>query len=110
MADKPSLNECEWEAAPGFGDSWKKHKSDFLVEAMKVFNDCKRSIPPKSLPRGMSDHKLEGALKDFRECHLEGDVLLIYQPIAGGAIKLCRVCTHDDIRGPKGKALAAALK
>jgi hypothetical protein len=44
--------------------------------AMKTFNEHKRSIPPAALPRGMNDHKLQGPLKDFRECHLDGDALL----------------------------------
>jgi addiction module RelE/StbE family toxin len=110
MADKPEQNESQWPAAIGFKDSWKKFRSDALKEAMKTFNDCKRSMPPKPLPRGMKDHKLEGPLKDYRECHLDDDVLLIYRPLSNGAIKLLRVCTHDDIEGPKGKALAAALK
>jgi len=111
MAEKkPTLNDCEWELAPGFKDSWHKHKSEATTEAMRTFNDCKRSIPPKPLPRGMKDHKLEGPLKEYRECHLDGDVLLIYRPLPGGAIKLLRICDHDDIAGPKGKALAATLK
>jgi addiction module RelE/StbE family toxin len=110
MAAKPKQNETQWPSAVGFKDSWKKFKSEVLKEAMRTFNDCKRSIPPKPLPRGMKDHKLDGPLREYMECHLEGDALLIYKPLAGGAIKLLRVCTHDDLKGAKGKALAAALK
>jgi mRNA interferase YafQ len=110
MADKPERNEVEWPLALGFKDSWKRFKTKALDEAMRTFDDCKRSIPPRPLPRGMKDHKLGGPLKEYRECHLEGDVLLIYKPLPTGVIKLLRVCTHDEITGPKGKALAAALK
>jgi mRNA interferase YafQ len=110
MAEKPKREETKWQLARGFKDSWKKFKSDSLDEAMTAFNDCKRSIPAKALPRGMKDHKLSGPLKDFMECHLEGNTLLIYKSLPGGAIKLMRVCDHDDIKGPKGKALAATLK
>ena len=76
---------------------------------MTVFNECKRSKPPKALPRGMKDHKLKGALKDYMECHLDGDILLIYKYLPGGAIKLLRVCAHDDLHGGKGSALAKVL-
>jgi mRNA interferase YafQ len=115
MAKKPEPSEqapkqIEWPSAKGFKESWKAFKSDALKEAMKAFNEHKRANPPKPLPRGMKDHKLTGPLKDYMECHLEGDALLIYKPLPGGAIKLMRICTHDEIRGPRGKALAVKLK
>lgn len=31
------------------------------------------------LPEKYKDHQLTGALKDFRECHIEPDWLLMYQ-------------------------------
>ena len=31
------------------------------------------------LDKKFKDHKLTGVLKDFRECHLAPDILLIYQ-------------------------------
>lgn len=31
------------------------------------------------LPRKYKDHQLTGNLKDFRECHIEPDWLLLYQ-------------------------------
>lgn len=31
------------------------------------------------LPQNCRDHRLTGNLKDFRECHIEPDWLLIYQ-------------------------------
>lgn len=110
MAKEPRRNNSQWQLAAGFKDSWNKHKSTSVSDAMTVFDRSKRSIPPSALPSGMKDHKLEGALKDYRECHLDGDVLLIYKPLSGGAVKLLRVCTHDDIAGPRGTALAAILK
>jgi len=33
----------------------------------------------KPLPRRNKDHSLSGNLKDFRECHIEPDWLLLYQ-------------------------------
>ncbi len=33
----------------------------------------------KSLNKKYKDHKLTGQLKEFRECHLAPDILLIYQ-------------------------------
>ncbi|GGI23811.1 type II toxin-antitoxin system RelE/ParE family toxin [Bradyrhizobium guangdongense] len=115
MARKPSSDEkptkeVKWEVAKGFRESWERYKTDSLKEAMKAFNEFKRSNPPKPLPRGMKDHKLEGPLKEYRECHLEGDVLLVYKQLPAGAIKLMRVCTHDEIRGPRGQTLGKTFK
>jgi mRNA interferase YafQ len=39
------------------------------------------------------DHKLSGSWKDFRECHIESDWLLIY-PIVGEEITFVRIGTH----------------
>ena len=33
----------------------------------------------KALPRGFVDHQLKGELAPFRECHIRGDLLLLYQ-------------------------------
>ena len=33
----------------------------------------------KLLPPNFKDHQLTGDMKDFRECHIEPDWLLIYQ-------------------------------
>ena len=32
-----------------------------------------------TLPQSYKDHQLSGKLKDFRECHIEPDWLLMYQ-------------------------------
>lgn len=33
----------------------------------------------KKLEAHYKDHKLKGKLKEYRECHIRGDVLLMYQ-------------------------------
>jgi mRNA interferase YafQ len=33
----------------------------------------------KPMPAKYRDHRLTGSLSDFRECHIEGDWLLLYQ-------------------------------
>ena len=46
----------------------------------EVFEDVVRSLAEgKKLKKERSDHQLTGSLKDFRECHLASDILLIYQ-------------------------------
>ncbi|MGD8306641.1 MAG: type II toxin-antitoxin system YafQ family toxin [Ignavibacteria bacterium] len=42
------------------------------------------------------DHPLSGDLKDFRDCHIEPDWVLIYQ-IKGDELKLIRVGSHSEL-------------
>lgn len=53
-----------------------------------------------SLPLKYSDHPLTGNLKDFRECHIEPDWLLIYQ-IKEDLLLLTAAATgsHSDLFG-----------
>lgn len=46
---------------------------DKLVRVLSVLADGER------LPESNHDHSLSGNLKDFRECHIEPDWLLLYQ-------------------------------
>jgi addiction module RelE/StbE family toxin len=109
---KPEKREVEWPLAPGFKASWKKYKSQYpeIGEAMTVFDRHKRADPPRQLPGKMKDHKLDGPLSGYMDCHLADDVILIYKPIGRGACKLYRICQHADLRGPKAKTLAKLLK
>ena len=52
------------------------------------------------LPDKYKDHQLTGSLKDFRECHIEPDWLLMYQ-IFKGELILSATATgsHADLFG-----------
>jgi len=49
-----------------------------------------------SLPSEFKDHALIGEWSDFRECHLSGDLLLIYQ-VEQDTIKLVRIGSHSQL-------------
>ena len=42
------------------------------------------------------DHPLKGEWKDYRDCHLESDWLLIYK-LDGDDLHLVRTGTHSDL-------------
>ena len=44
------------------------------------------------------DHTLKGDWADYRECHIGGDFLLIYQ-IEANAINFVRCGTHSELFG-----------
>src|SRR5580658_931182 len=111
MAD-PEEREVQWEVAAGFRQSYKNYLKVYpdIKAAMAEFNRCKRAKPPQQLPGKMSDHKLDGPLKGYMDCHLADDVILIYKPIANGAIKLLLVCEHADIKGKKASVTVRRLR
>ena len=49
-----------------------------------------------ALPARHQDHPLKGTLKDCRECHIEGDWLLIYR-LEGSELCLVRTGSHADL-------------
>jgi mRNA interferase YafQ len=52
----------------------------------------------EKLPERNRDHQLTGDLKDFRECHIEPDWLLIYQIIDNELILLAAgTGSHSDL-------------
>ena len=53
-------------------------------------------IDKKSLPIEAQDHALKGEWCDFREFHVSGDLLVIYQ-VEGTIIKLVRIGSHSQL-------------
>lgn len=51
---------------------------------------------PQRLPVEYNDHPLRGNYKKYRECHLDGDWVLIYK-IEGDELHLVRTGSHSDL-------------
>jgi len=52
----------------------------------------------KELGKKYYDHKLQGALKNYRECHIEPDLLLIYQIVEDKLmLALINIGSHSDL-------------
>ncbi|MBQ3447418.1 MAG: type II toxin-antitoxin system YafQ family toxin [Synergistaceae bacterium] len=62
-----------------FADEWDKldrsgkHDMNLVKEAIALLV---KNVP---LPAEWRDHQLKGTKKDLRECHVKGDLLLVYQ-------------------------------
>jgi len=70
----------------------KKADKSKLIEVIKILANNK-TLAPK-----YKDHQLKGKLKDFRECHIEENWLLMYKKDKQQLILvLVRTGTHDDI-------------
>lgn len=59
----------------------KLKKSGVLKSALRAEIDAVILLlaESKALPASYSDHQLSGALATYRECHIRGDLLLVYE-------------------------------
>ncbi len=71
-----------------------------MIKRGKKFEEFKEEIIKLSLGEKLEakyrDHILSGQYKGTRECHIEPDWLLIYEPNADELI-LIRIGTHSDL-------------
>jgi mRNA interferase YafQ len=49
------------------------------------------------LPRRNVDHPLSGEWKDFRDCHLRPDLILIYRKPDATSLELVRLGSHSEL-------------
>ncbi len=49
------------------------------------------------LPRHYADHPLSGDWKDFRDCHIRPDLVLIYRKTGVGTLELVRLGSHSEL-------------
>jgi len=81
-------------------DSQFKKDVKILIRRGKDLDKLKTIIEglaaAEPLPARTKDHPLKGTLKDCRECHIEGDWLLIYR-IEGCELCLVRTGSHSDL-------------
>ena len=53
----------------------------------------------QSLPASLRDHALKGRLKHLRECHIDHDLLLVYEIVEDRLeLFLLRLCHHDELK------------
>lgn len=106
MADKPT-RQATIDRKPAFEASLLKfaRRDSNIMARLATFIAMKASRPPVALPRGMRDHALGGVLSGFSECHLAADACLLYTD-SGGVVTLIEIVDHDEMQGPKAKAVA----
>jgi len=79
--------------------SFKKDSSKFTMSDKHYtkliqylyFLSNEKDLPPEAL-----DHKLNGEWIGFRECHISGDLLLIYR-VFNAQVELIRIGTHAQL-------------
>ena len=64
----------------------------------KIYNVMKTIINQTPLDSKYHDHRLKGEWKDFRECHIEPDWLLIYR-VEDDFVSFERNGSHSELFG-----------
>jgi mRNA interferase YafQ len=68
-----------------------KKLDGLIAQAVELLaND--RPLPPHYV-----DHQLKGEWKDFRDCHLRPDLLLIYRKPDARTLELVRLGSHSQL-------------
>jgi mRNA interferase YafQ len=68
-----------------------KKLDKLLMEAVTLLADDKL-LPPRYF-----DHALTGEWKDFRDCHLRPDLVLIYRKPDDQSLELVRLGSHSEL-------------
>jgi len=50
-----------------------------------------------SLPAKYVDHPLRGQWKDFRDCHVKPDLVMIYGKVGSEVLQLVRLASHGQL-------------
>lgn len=50
-----------------------------------------------ALPEKYVDHALRGDWKDFRDCHVKPDLVLIYRKAGSDVLQLVRLGSHSEL-------------
>lgn len=77
-------------------DMKKAKKQGRDLQALKHVLELLAEEEP--LPPSFKDHWLRGNWKDFRECHIEPDWLLIYT-VTDAELRPARLGTHSELFG-----------
>ena len=85
------MRKIEWTTA--FKRDFKKtgtFESAFVEALWKLAND-------EPLPERFCDHPLTGEWKDFRDCHIRPDLILIYCKPNPASLQLVRLGSHSEL-------------
>ena len=67
----------------------EQHYAKYIVHLSQLLQE--QALPPEAL-----DHQLKGEWEGFREFHISGDLLIIYQ-IKNDFLILARIGTHSQL-------------
>ncbi len=70
---------------------YAKKLDDLLREAVDFL------VADKPLPKRYFDHQLSGEWRDFCDCHVRPDLVLLYRKIGDDRLELVRLGSHNQL-------------
>ena len=79
-----------------FKKDLKRYKNNIGIIA-KLNAIIRKLMMSEDIPSCYRPHRLNGDYKNYMECHLENDVLLVWWDKEVGTITLVRLGTHSEL-------------
>ncbi len=82
-----------------FKRDYRREKSGILGKKLdKLLTDAVSLLAgDELLPQRYCDHPLAGEWKDFRDCHIRPDLVLIYRKPDADSLELVRLGSHSEL-------------
>ena len=80
-----------------------KRFSKYEEKVKTLFSIIKRLQKGESLPPEFNPHSLKGEWKQYMECHIDDDYLLIWFDKDENILKLVRLGSHSELFGKRRK-------
>jgi mRNA interferase YafQ len=71
-----------------------QHRTSLDNDFVEVVKLLANDLP---LPEKYRDHALTGDWKDFRDCHIKPDLVLIYRKPGDEFLQLARIGSHSEL-------------
>ena len=86
----------ELEYSAQFKKDFKKIAKSPIPDVVEVGHVIKQLQLSKTLPEKYVDHPLSGNWKNYRDCHIKPDLVLIYK-VESNILRLARIGTHNEL-------------
>ncbi len=81
-----------------FKKAWKKYSKSGKGDPERLYSALRILSQGNTLDSSYRDHGLNGNMKDYRECHIYANLLLIYE-FFGNELRLINFGTHPELFG-----------
>ena len=79
-------------------DLKREAKGPYRTALAKDFTEIVRALAnDEQLAENYRDHALTGDWKNYRDCHIKPDLVLIYQKPDKGTMRLVRLGSHSEL-------------
>ncbi|MBR4140158.1 MAG: type II toxin-antitoxin system YafQ family toxin [Campylobacter sp.] len=91
------MAKYKFEPSSKFAKEYKKLSENDKIATKEVINLL---LNGEKLPAKNKDHSLTGNFKDYRECHIKPDLLMVYKIDKSVLILYCfRIGSHSELFG-----------